>query len=369
MAWSPQQELALKSVNRWFVGETKRKKIFRLFGPAGTGKTYLAKSFAEQIDGDVVYCAFTGKASDVLRKYGCHGATTIHSLIYTPDVDKKTGIVTFRLNRDSPVKDAALIIIDECSMVNEELAKDLLSFGKPILVLGDPFQLPPVEGAGYFTNAEPDFMLTEIHRQAKDNPIIHLATMIRNHELPSLGNYGESRVIDKIGTEDLVNCDQVLVGRHVTREMVNKKVRKIKEFDEDLPMPGEKLICLKNDRDLYIYNGSMFEVLKTIPPKKFSKFFEMHLDHDDGSRAAVKVKVHMSFFDDAVAAPGKKDWKMLKGTQEFDFGYGVTVHKAQGSQWDHNLVWDESYCFRDASYRWLYTAVTRSSEKVDIYRK
>ena len=57
-------------------------------------------------------------------------------------------------------------------MVDEDLGRDLLSFGKPVLVLGDPAQLPPVKGGGFFTEAEPDVMLTEVHRQAADNPII-----------------------------------------------------------------------------------------------------------------------------------------------------------------------------------------------------
>ena len=64
-------------------------------------------------------------------------------------------------------------------MVDEELGRDLLSFGKPVLVLGDPAQLPPVKGGGFFTEAEPDIMLTEVHRQAADNPIIRMSMVVR----------------------------------------------------------------------------------------------------------------------------------------------------------------------------------------------
>src|SRR5919107_1831700 len=102
---------------------------------------------------------------------------------------------TFELWDDAPASKAALIVIDECSMVDAELGRDLMSFGVPVLVLGDPAQLPPVQGGGFFTEAEPDAMLTEVHRQARDNPIIRLSMAVREGERLALGQYGESRVI------------------------------------------------------------------------------------------------------------------------------------------------------------------------------
>ena len=208
MKWDKDQDASLKAVNKWFYTESKRKQIFRLFGYAGVGKTTLAMHFAENIDGDVLFCSFTGKAALMMRKRGCEGARTIHSFMYIPEV-KKNGEVVFHLNRSSPFADAALIIVDECSMVDSELAKDMLSFGKPILVLGDPAQLPPPTGAGYFTNAEPDIMLTNIHRQAADNPIIYLATRARNGEDLKLGTYGESIIVSKISS--IISCQNLFL--------------------------------------------------------------------------------------------------------------------------------------------------------------
>jgi exodeoxyribonuclease-5 len=190
MEWAPQQNEALEKVGKWLqsAGQHDNKQIFRLFGYAGTGKTTLAIEISKMVEsGSALFAAFTGKAALVMRKKGCHGANTLHSLIYKPrrewreDEDKRpTGdIPEWQINPDSPVRYASLVIVDECSMVNEELARDLLSFGTPVLVLGDPAQLPPVSGAGFFTEAEPDHMLTEIHRQAADNPIIRIATDIR----------------------------------------------------------------------------------------------------------------------------------------------------------------------------------------------
>jgi len=114
----------------------------------------------------VLFAAFTGKAACVMRSKGCHSASTIHSLIYKA---RETGeeMPSFELWDDAPASKAKLIIIDECSMVDGELARDLLSFDVPLLVLGDPAQLPPIQGGGFFTDAKPDAMLTEVHRQAQ----------------------------------------------------------------------------------------------------------------------------------------------------------------------------------------------------------
>jgi len=139
-AFTPHQDSALNSVSAWLKagpGKNGNPKVFRLFGYAGTGKTTLAKHIAEGVDGDVKFAAFTGKAALVMRSKGCHDAQTIHSMIYRA---RETGEETpsFDLWDDAPASKASLIIIDECSMVDEELGRDLLSFGTKVLVLGDP---------------------------------------------------------------------------------------------------------------------------------------------------------------------------------------------------------------------------------------
>src|SRR3954467_1053695 len=194
MQWSPEQDRALKTVSRWI--ESGDGQVFRLFGYAGTGKTTLARHLAEHIDGEVAFGAFTGKAALVMRAKGCKDARTIHGLIYRPR-DMESEEPTFVLNEDSAASNASLIVIDECSMVDEELGRDLLSFGKPVLVLGDPAQLPPVKGGGFFTEAEPDVMLTEVHRQATDNPIIRLSMIVREGGRLPYGAHGESRILQR----------------------------------------------------------------------------------------------------------------------------------------------------------------------------
>lgn len=373
MSWNVQQQRALKEVDAWFnswhTNRNKRnaKQIYRIFGYAGTGKTTLAKHFAENVDGDVLFAAFTGKASLVLRKNGCEGARTIHSLIYKANVNEETGDITWLKNKESPLSDAKLLIVDECSMVDNDLGNDLISFGVPILVLGDPEQLPPVSGAGYFTNGNPDIMLTEIHRQAKDNPIIYIATEIRNGVYPDYGSYGESRIIPKMSSTDALEADQLLVGRNVTREDMNKKVRKLLKLNPDHPVVGDKLICLKNDKDLGIFNGGMFTLKQILDKnKKYStNFFYYSLESDDEERPPIITKIHKSFFVDEVPVP---DWKVLKGSQQMDYAYAITTHRSQGSQWKNVTIVDESYCFREHRFKWLYTAVTRAKEKITLVK-
>lgn len=365
--WNSQQETALREVNKWYqeqkTGRKLTKPVFRLMGYAGTGKTTLATHFAEGMN-NPQFAAFTGKAALVMRKAGCEGARTIHSLIYIAEQNKHSGEVKFRLNKQSALNDADLLIIDECSMVNEEIGKDLLSFKVPILVLGDPAQLPPVSGAGFFTEHEPDIMLTEIHRQAKDNPIIHLATLARNGEMPDIGTYGESKVVEKLSSKDALSADQILVGRNVTREDLNKKMRKLLGHKSDLPEKDEKLICLKNDSDLGIFNGGMFTVLEQLQNKYKTQFTRYMVQSDDEERSPLILKVHNSFFVPEVPTP---NWKMLKNSQHANFSYAITVHKGQGSQWEDVLLYgSESYVFRDSQFRFLYTGITRASERITI---
>ncbi|HCO54406.1 MAG TPA: ATP-binding protein, partial [Pelagibacterium sp.] len=227
VAWSSQQDEALKAVAAWLKDENG-PQVFRLFGWAGTGKSTLARHLAQDVK-TVKYAAFTGKAALVMRKRGCKGASTIHSLIYTR-ISEKEGEPRFVLDPESAAADADLIVIDEVSMVDEVLGTDLLSFGTKVLVLGDPFQLPPVQGEGFFTAQDPDVMLTEIHRQAADNPIVRLSLDIREGRGLDYGTYGESKVVSRreVDQSEVLNAGQVLVGRNKTRLTYNDRLRELK---------------------------------------------------------------------------------------------------------------------------------------------
>lgn len=373
MQFSPEQDQALKAVGQWL--KDGRSPIFRLFGYAGTGKTTLARYFAEHVDGDVQFAAFTGKAAQVLRSKGASNARTLHSLIYRPrgeeaiedETTGKTSIApTFALNRQSPVAKAAMIVVDECSMVDEALGRDLMSFGTPILVLGDPGQLPPISGGGFFTEHEPDYLLTEIHRQAQDNPIIRMALDVREGRELSYGDYGLAKVIGKneVDRDMVLAADQVLVGTNRTRKRYNQRLRELKGFTADYPQAGDKLVCLRNDPAKGLLNGSLWKVM-TSSKETVKPGINLLVSPEDDDRGVSKIKLLKAQFEDP---DSEIPWQTKKRYDDFDYGYALTVHKAQGSQWDEVVLFDESFAFRDTRERWLYTAITRAAERLTVVK-
>lgn len=387
---SPQQDRALLDIQEW-MNAPQGRPIFRLFGFAGTGKTTITKIIADEVLGGhgVVYCAYTGKAALVMRKNGCDGASTIHRLIYKVEENPISGEITFRLNtKDSALSSASLCVVDECSMVDEELAADLLSFNVPVLAIGDPGQLPPVKGAGYFVNAKPDVMLTEIHRQAAGNPIIQLATAAREGRRLEVGDYtgdGSQPVSTVMHRADLrekrvMASDQVLCGLNRSRVQFNAKIRAIRfplhAKDVRRPAEGEKLVCLSNRHDKALLNGSLWTVLHELsgPSPTHDKqkkrkrgnpdiLYAAVTSDDEPGREPLEVEVPRLFFE------GKEEQMHPKERRKHDemtYGYVLTTHKAQGSQWGNVVVFDESAAFREMKDRWRYTAITRAAERLTL---
>src|SRR5262245_58619439 len=346
--FTPQQERALNAVGDWLKAKPGTKgtpQVFRLFGYAGTGKTTLARHIADAADGEVKFAAFTGKAASVMRGKGCRGASTIHGLIYRA---RESGeeIPSFELWDDAPAAHASLIVIDECSMVDAELGRDLLSFGVPVLVLGDPAQLPPIQGGGFFTEAEPDAMLTEVHRQAADDPIIHMSMAVREGERLAPGRYGESEVVRKAALDParVLAADQALVGRNATRRAYNGRLRERRGFSDPLPQADDKLVCLRNNRRKGLFNGGLWKV-KTRGAARVNTL-SLRLQPDEDVGRVVKVSVRRECFTGGIE---ELDWQQRKRHDEFDYGYVLTVHKSQGSQWDDVVLFDESFAFPTAA--------------------
>ncbi len=364
--FSPEQDAALTAVSDWLKakpGKGSTPLIFRLFGFAGTGKTTLAKHIAEDVDGKVLFAAFTGKAALVMRRKGCPSASTIHSLIYKAR-DSGEGTPSFDLWDDAPASKAKLIVIDECSMVDPELGRDLMSFGVPVLVLGDPAQLPPIQGGGYFTEAEPDAMLTEVHRQAQDDPIVHLSMMVREGGRLELGAYGKSSVIRRrdVDAAMVMEADQVLVGLNKTRRLYNTRIRELNGYRDPMPAAGEKLVCLRNDKTKGLLNGGTW-LIQALRGFRNDLLRMDVIPEDESRRKPVDVSVLKAFFE---GAEEDIPFAMRRESDEFTYGYALTVHKAQGSQWDELVLFDESFAFREHRARWLYTGLTRAAERVTV---
>lgn len=362
MQFSPKQSDAIQAARKW-LDDPKGAQIFRIFGYAGSGKSTIAKEIAENVKGDVLYAAYTGKAALVMRKKGCEGASTIHSLIYRATMTN--GRIFFEINRDSVLRGAQLLIVDECSMVGPDLGRDLVSFGTRILVLGDPGQLPPIKGAGFFENKPPEVMLTEIHRQASDNPIIELATMARLGKRIPLGTYGDSRVVDEGDWDDAeaLLCDQLIVGTNATRKYRINIARDVHGYKGRFPRKGERLICLRNDHKIGLLNGSQW--IAEDDSSTGGSFVTMSVVDTDDPERVIPVKVRPEFFD---GDPSKLDEHQLRGYQQFDYAYAITCHKSQGSEWEHVVLIDQGDVFRENASRWRYTAVTRAAGKITIVR-
>jgi exodeoxyribonuclease-5 len=397
MIWSAQQEAALQKVNQW--RKSSSEPYFMLAGYAGTGKTTLAKHLAANEDGLVLFAAYTGKAAHVLRKTGIKNVTTIHQLIYLPrtkcdqrfrtlkarharllhrdpipeaelaEVEKELKAERdnlkrpdFTLKTNSPLSKARLLVIDEYSMIDRRMGEDLLYSGCPILALGDPGQLPPVNGVGFF-DKKPDVMLTDIQRQAADNPIIRMSMEVREGKWLELGAYGASRVISNKSVSDdqlkpmMLGTDQLLVGLNETRRDFNRYFRKLKGLESAYPVAGDKLVCLRNNHDEGLFNGQMWEVQGCTG----SNHLKLRLHDDEGRH--VTCKAHPGHF---VGTGDTIDHRRRLDANEFDYGYALTVHKSQGSQWDNVVLMDE---WKRADHaQWLYTGITRAAESVTVIR-
>lgn len=410
-----QQLEAVELVKQWFDGPDQ---WFYLGGWAGTGKTSLAYRLAEELVGlsKTIFAAYTGKAAYVLRTKGCLAASTMHSYLYTskessraklkqlqeelqlleselhqegapegyldahPGVQLLQGKIfqeekelrrpRFVLNQDSALQDCGLSVIDEASMCNTTMGDDWLSFKQKTLVLGDPFQLPPVGGEGYFTKNMPNFMLTDIHRQAASNPIIQLASMVRRMEMPEPGWYGSSRVVRKrdLSPEDLrkvvLESDQLIVGKNETRHQYNNRIRMLRGFKQRHPMAGETVVCLRNNHELGLLNGALYNVVEQIEVFDNVDRIDLLIQPVTGGDQ-IEVHSHTHHF------LGKEDqlqkaWFERKDAEEFDYGYALTCHKVQGSQFKNPVIFDQSHIARDHRWNWLYTAVTRAEEKLTL---
>ena len=409
------QENAKNLIMEWFVNTYDQ--VFVLSGYAGTGKSFLIDYVVREClhlkaGEEAVFVSPTGKAAANLVKNGTV-AGTVHGLIYLRDpedfyVDEngeilETERLTF-IKKDKIDENIRLIIVDEASMINEEMLYDLLSFHVKCLFCGDSAQLPPVNGTCPLL-ANPHYTMTEIVRQAADNPIIRVATMAREGKHIPYGNYDDKVCV--IGRNALsvaerkrlfLKADQILCGRNRTRMQLNDEIRGYLGIKEDafLPTDGEKVICTLNDWEkplddesrFFLVNGIIgtvsnvkegFDCIATMDfqadfmkkpvsvPFDTGIFTQERYAHGYGRRAITLV-------DGSVVSEDNYELlRKLRSVAEepicrFEFAYAITCHKSQGSEFDFVIVFDESWAFGEEKDRWLYTAITRAKEKLLIIR-
>lgn len=409
------QERAEQMITEWFFNTDDQ--VFVLAGYAGTGKTFLISYLIEKklklkAGEEAVFVTPTGKAAAVLIKNGTP-AGTVHGLIYMRDEDDfdvdengeilKNGRLSF-IKKDKIDEKIRLIVIDEASMVGEDVLRDLLSFNVKCLFCGDQAQLPPVNGNTKILE-HPHCALTEIVRQAEDNPIIMISKAAREGKYIPYGNYGDKvSVISKNSLSRaerrkiFLEADQIICGRNKTRLELNDEIRWYKGISkqEKMPIDGEKLICTLNDWEQVLDEAGKFHlvngVIGTCENVEESEDFLGKMDFiPDFTGEKVSVPFDTMIFTNGEYAHYYGDRAItlsdgrvvhesnfallhkLKAVKEepicrFEFAYAVTCHKAQGSEFGFVVVFDESWAFGEERYRWLYTAITRAKEKLLIIR-
>lgn len=375
---SVMQTNAVKDIIRWYMSDDQ---FYVLAGYAGTGKTFLIQYIIDELKiayKDVMFMTFTGKAALVLTqksggKFTCH---TAHSCLYEAE-RLPGGGVQFSLRNKEDFKHIKLVVFDECSMPDEQILADLLSLGLKILFVGDHGQLEPIGKVTWLYDKlqDADFTLTEIHRQAEGNPIIHLSMLARQGKRIELGNYNKQVLVtskrklkSSVGlAKSLLSADQVICGYNKTRDKYNKIIRQKLGYESDYPVEGDKLICLRNNwtkniKECSLVNGLVGHARNVVekrgnPKEKNHILMDFEPDFTPNSFKGIKA-----LYEPFNHEPVKLFPNQYSMYEEMDFGYAITCHKAQGSQWNNVLVINEA--FGDDPNRWLYTALTRASNKL-----
>lgn len=344
-----------EKVWQWYSKEPFR--VFIISGYAGCGKTTLARKIPEQLNiVNYKMLAPTGKAATVLGN-----AQTIHSYLYNAKKDERTGELHF-YRKDPSQFYEMLLIVDEISMVNKELMQDLRSLNIPIIGLGDPAQLPPVNGTNDILS-KPDIFLTKVYRN--DGGLLELATDIRNgKKLKREYDSVQFRRNSIIRDLHLLSDDSIIICRYnKTRNELNAKIReKVKQFKEPIEV-GDKLIILNNSRTTGLMNGSIVQVLNVDYVNLDYNFAIIDIKNDIGVIQKVKVNLNVILGTPSKLRQSRYDDSILS----VDYAYAITCHKSQGSEFEEVFIVVEGEQYDDFQ-QWYYTAVTRARSKLYIYK-
>lgn len=371
------QDIGLKEVvSRYNASE----KYATIAGYAGTGKTYLTRAIIDSLgissfEYDVA--TFTGKAALVLQQNGFHNAMTLHKLLYN-SVRLPDGKF---IHRAKPVGDKTLrglkvIIIDEISMVPNTILTQAAKHGIFIISLGDPFQLPPIgEDNGLLRN--PHVFLEEIMRQAEGNSIIEWSMKVREGRRFKWENDDNVQVVE---LEDVVDgmyhwADQIICATNRTRKGINSFMRQSLGFTNVLPQDGDKIIAVKNNWDRVHSEGFAWVngTIGTVDNVVYGE--DRGLFGQTFSADVTPDYVDIPFFGVSMDGnPFKGNPPMETGTgrgpkiEQVDFGYAITTHKSQGSQYPKVLLFEEDWR-SDQALQMLYTGGTRAQEKLVVVKK
>ena len=381
------QQQLLDKVKVWYRNWQRGLRIgnhpqwFSYSGAAGVGKGVSARLIIDMLgltDEEYIACAYIGKAVLQLRKNGMN-SKTIHALIYdavmvtvtNEQTGKKYRKFEFELKRRLD-EDYKLIFIDEAGMVNDDMVKEILSFGVPVIFMGDMNQLPPVFGFSTVLQ-KPDHILTQIMRQKEDDPIVQLSQMVLKGIPIFEGEYGRSKVMRSMELDKslLTDYDQILCNTHKYREALNKHIREnLKHYSDHHPVIGDKVVCCQNHWELkvgeYSLTNGMIGTITDINRQSSYKGYyliDFAPDFFDDGREFINLKLDKKYINLPY------DQRRLIGkinNEKFEYGYAITVYKSQGSEFDRVLYFDSFFRDIETTRRSRYTAITRAKQALTI---
>lgn len=375
----------------------QKEKYVVIAGYAGTGKSTLVAHLIEALadegidpSKDVVFSAYTGKACQVLQNKGNKNVKTLHKLLF-----KSIPLPSGGYKREKrSIIEYKIVVVDECSMAPRELVNQLLNYPNIFVIFcGDSFQLPPVDkDADNHLLDNPHVFLDEIMRQAAESNIIRLSMDIRQGNPIQFGTFGDVMVIPKaeLTTGYYQWADQIIAATNNTRRSINYQMRSLQGINGNGPRSGDKVICLRNYDDVFSVDGESYLVNGTIGyiEDSFHNFIKIpKMVGDEGTVETLVANFktetgemydgiemdHNQFITEEPSISWKTSYKMSKRRMKlpysFTYGYCITCHKSQGSQFDKVLVIEEKFPFdKEEHARWLYTAVTRAAEKLILVR-
>lgn len=395
MILTKKQEEGLKiAVERFH----NHQKYTCIAGYAGVGKSTLIRFIIDALnvdpEEDVCYIAYTGKAATVLRSKGCQNATTAHKLLYHA---KPMPNGTYKFTEKTSIG-FKVVVVDEVSMLPKAMWERLLKHDVYILATGDPGQLPPIDKeTDNHVLDNPHIFLDEIMRQAQDSEIIRLSMWVREGKpLASFPCLNEQVML--CTTDNLVPgmydwADQILCATNPKRNGINEYVRASKRYDPKTPTIGDKIISLRNHWDdasesgeWALTNGTIGHISSydiadiNLPRYIYDKpisYMYTNIELEDNDRFLEVPIDYNGLITGTPTLNGKQCYQLLKNPAlsvtppyEFAYAYAITCHKAQGSEWNKVLVFEEKFPFEPEEHkRWLYTAITRAKEKLVIIRK
>jgi exodeoxyribonuclease V len=417
MDLSPDQLRVHDAVLDWLCRPTD---LLTIGGLGGSGKTTLLSELAKHFPTPTAYITPTGRATSVLaRKLAAGGThitklqrppdgkpigrkwrhlfdaslpsdggpplcTTYHRLLLRPVVDPQTEELLGWKERLDLDRAYGLICLDEGSMISDRMLGILQARGVPVLAVGDHGQLSPVKDSGSLMQ-NPMLRLEQIHRQLEGSSIIALAHHVRGGgRLRDFKGWDENCVLRSRSEEEAVVRETLaepsrldvtfIAWANKTRVRINRLARQLQGY-EGPPVPGEPIVALHNYGN--VCNGMRGLLAQ---PSFFDErrdwILHANVEFPDDMMAGDWHEMNAYQFNrvypfanlDELRQIGIPAETISGGGRLFDFGYCLTCHKAQGSQFSHAVVIVDraERPSEDDWRRWIYTSATRAQTKLTI---